>query len=103
MPIYQYLCSACGELTEVLQKFSDEPLKICPECGKAELRKQLTAPAFKLKGSGWYVTDFRDSGKEKGGDKSAAPGQPTAGADNSAKKPAAESTSKKSTPAKPAD
>jgi len=86
MPIYQYRCSACGELTELIQKFSDDPLEICPQCGEPELRKQLTAPAFKLKGSGWYVTDFRDSGKPKeqakgdsGGDKAATKTESTTG------------------------
>ena len=59
MPIYAYRCEACGFAKDVLQKISDAPLTDCPECGKAEFKKQLTAAGFQLKGTGWYVTDFR--------------------------------------------
>lgn len=59
MPIYAYRCEACGFAKDVLQKISDAPLTDCPECGKAEFRKQVTAAGFQLKGTGWYVTDFR--------------------------------------------
>jgi putative FmdB family regulatory protein len=62
MPIYAYRCAACGHALDKLQKLSDEPLSVCPECGAPELRKQLTAAGFQLKGSGWYATDFRNSG-----------------------------------------
>jgi len=62
MPIYAYRCERCGHAKDVIQKFSDTPLSVCPECGADAFRKQLTAPAFQLKGSGWYVTDFRDNG-----------------------------------------
>lgn len=65
MPIYAYRCQECGHSKDVIQKFSDAPLTQCPACGADAFRKQLTAPAFQLKGSGWYVTDFRDSGKSK--------------------------------------
>jgi len=65
MPIYEYRCQACGHLLEALQKFSDEPLKMCPECSKPELEKQVSATSFQLKGTGWYATDFRDKGKPK--------------------------------------
>ena len=61
MPIYAYRCEACGFAKEVLQKISDAPLTDCPTCGKPEFRKQLTAAGFQLKGTGWYVTDFRGS------------------------------------------
>jgi putative FmdB family regulatory protein len=64
MPIYEYQCRACGHQLEVLQKVSDAPLKKCPECGKAKLQKLLSAPSFRLKGGGWYETDFK-SGKKK--------------------------------------
>ncbi|HMS79290.1 MAG TPA: zinc ribbon domain-containing protein [Burkholderiaceae bacterium] len=64
MPIYAYRCERCGHSKDVIQKFSDAPLTTCPECGADAFRKQLTAPAFQLKGSGWYVTDFRDGGKK---------------------------------------
>ena len=59
MPIYAYRCNSCGFAKDVLQKISDAPLTDCPECGKSTFSKQLTAAGFQLKGSGWYVTDFR--------------------------------------------
>jgi putative FmdB family regulatory protein len=65
MPIYAYRCDSCGARKDVLQKVSDAALTSCPECGAESFRKELTAPAFQLKGSGWYVTDFRDNGKSK--------------------------------------
>jgi putative FmdB family regulatory protein len=67
MPIYAYKCSSCGHTKDALQKFSDAPLSQCPACGESTFVKQLTAPGFQLKGSGWYVTDFRD-GKKPAGD-----------------------------------
>jgi putative FmdB family regulatory protein len=67
MPIYAYRCASCGHDKDVIQKFSDAPLTLCPVCGADAFRKQLTAPSFQLKGSGWYVTDFRDQGKSKTG------------------------------------
>jgi putative FmdB family regulatory protein len=75
MPIYAYKCSACQHGLEVLQKVSDAPLTLCPECGAPALVKQLTAAGFQLKGSGWYVTDFRDGGAkpEAKGDAAGAP------------------------------
>lgn len=73
MPIYEYRCEACGEQLEKLQKLSDAPLEICPSCGKPELKKLISAAGFRLKGSGWYETDFKkgkgknlhDSGKSE--------------------------------------
>ncbi|NVH72582.1 zinc ribbon domain-containing protein [Paraburkholderia sp. JPY432] len=59
MPIYAYRCGSCGFGKDVLQKMSDPQLTQCPECGKDTFSKQLTAAGFQLKGSGWYVTDFR--------------------------------------------
>jgi putative FmdB family regulatory protein len=59
MPIYEYQCTACGFQKEMLQKISDEPLKTCPQCGKDTMRKMVTAAAFRLKGGGWYETDFK--------------------------------------------
>ena len=66
MPIYAYRCSSCGHAKDVLQKISDPLLTVCPSCSAATFQKQLTAAGFQLKGSGWYVTDFR--GGEKAGD-----------------------------------
>ena len=59
MPIYEYQCSECGQKKEALQKLSDAPLKDCPACGKPTLTKLISAAGFQLKGSGWYVTDFK--------------------------------------------
>jgi putative FmdB family regulatory protein len=76
MPIYEYDCQKCHERTEVIQGYSDSPLKICPHCGGKKLKKAFSAPAIQFKGSGWYVTDYGkgDSGprkKEKDSDSSA--------------------------------
>ena len=62
MPIYAYKCESCGHTKDVLQKMSDAPLTDCPQCGAPAFRKQVTAAGFQLKGSGWYVTDFRGGG-----------------------------------------
>ena len=66
MPIYAYKCSSCGHAKDVLQKMSAEPLTVCPECGAATFTKQVTAAGFQLKGSGWYVTDFRGGNNKSG-------------------------------------
>lgn len=63
MPIYQYQCDECGHRFDALQKMSDPVLQDCPECQRPALKKQVTAAAFKLKGTGWYETDFKNSGK----------------------------------------
>ena len=65
MPIYEYVCDQCGRELETLQKITEEPLIHCPECGEAALRKKVSAAAFRLKGTGWYETDFKGDGKEK--------------------------------------
>jgi putative FmdB family regulatory protein len=62
MPIYAYKCDACGHAKDVLQKISDAPLTDCPACGAPKFHKQLTAPGFQLKGTGWYATDFKGGG-----------------------------------------
>jgi putative FmdB family regulatory protein len=69
MPIYAYKCASCGYAKDVLQKISDAPLAVCPQCGAAAFQKQLTAAGFQLKGSGWYVTDFRGGGAAPAADK----------------------------------
>jgi putative FmdB family regulatory protein len=68
MPIYAYRCSSCGHAKDVLQKVSDPLLSVCPACGAEAFQKQITAAGFQLKGSGWYVTDFR-GGSNGGGAK----------------------------------
>ncbi len=62
MPIYEYRCAACNHELEALQKLSDAPLITCPKCGRNELSKLMSAAGFQLKGSGWYATDFKNSG-----------------------------------------
>ena len=64
MPIYEYRCEACGHTDEHLQKVSEAPLTVCPACGKPQYRKQLSAAGFQLKGTGWYATDFKTTGKK---------------------------------------
>ena len=74
MPIYAYRCTNCGHAQDVLRKISDPPLSVCPACGAATFVKQVTAAGFQLKGSGWYVTDFRgDKKASKSADGDAAP------------------------------
>jgi putative FmdB family regulatory protein len=65
MPFYEYECNACKHHTEVLQKISDPPLKKCPECGKQALKRLISAPVFRLKGGGWYETDFKSDNETK--------------------------------------
>lgn len=65
MPFYEYECPNCGYRDEVLQKISDKPLKKCPSCGKNGLKKLISAPVFRLKGSGWYETDFKSDKENK--------------------------------------
>ncbi|RQZ10295.1 zinc ribbon domain-containing protein [Burkholderia stagnalis] len=106
MPIYAYRCEACGFAKDVLQKMSDAPLSQCPECGKDAFRKQLTAAGFQLKGSGWYVTDFRGgSGGTSATASTPASGEaapaaaPAAGSDSAASAPAASAPAPSATPA----
>ena len=74
MPLYEYQCGRCGRF-EVIRKFSDEPLTVCPTCGQ-EIQKLLSAPAIQFKGTGWYITDYaRKSGAEKS--KDGGPGKDT--------------------------
>jgi len=65
MPIYEYRCDACGHELDALQKLSDDPLRDCPECSAAALRRLMSAPSFRLKGSGWYETDFKSDKETK--------------------------------------
>jgi putative FmdB family regulatory protein len=72
MPIYEYRCSACGHELEKIQRMSDAPLTDCPECGAPQLRRLVSASAFRLKGGGWYETDFKKEGKRNLHDSHAA-------------------------------
>ncbi len=80
MPIYAYRCEACGHAKDVLQKISDPVLTDCPACGAQAFKKQVTAAGFQLKGSGWYVTDFRGGASGSG-----EPAKPAAGQGETAK------------------
>ena len=97
MPIYEYRCNACGHKLESLQRLSDAPLVTCPACGKDALAKQLSAAGFQLKGSGWYATDFKNSGSKPPA-KDAA--KPDAKADAKADAPAGDAKPETSTAAK---
>ena len=116
MPIYAYKCASCGHADDILQKMSDDALTQCPACGAQTYSKQVTAPAFALKGSGWYVTDFRGGNKpadaeagaaaDKSADKAttSADSKPDAGGTNSTTPAAttAASANASPAPAKPA-
>ena len=105
MPIYAYKCESCGHAKDVLQKMSDPLLTDCPQCDASSFKKQLTAAGFQLKGSGWYVTDFRggDSGAPKAQD-GAAPAASTSdgAAASSAPAPKADSAAAAPAPSAPA-
>ncbi len=116
MPFYEYQCKRCGHTLEAMQKVHDAPLKKCPACGKSALERLMSAPVFRLKGSGWYETDFksdkegkrnladRPDAEAKKGDEDKAVAKPAEAAD-AAKKPAEKPTEAKApavapTPAK---
>lgn len=109
MPIYAYRCDACGHGRDVLQKMSDAPLTDCPSCGAAgSFKKQLTAAGFQLKGSGWYVTDFRGGNNGTNGTSApaatggAAASAPASGGESSGSSSASASSTSTSTSSAPA-
>jgi len=93
MPIYEYQCEQCDHQFDTLQKLSDKPLRKCPECGKLKLTKLVSAAGFRLKGGGWYETDFKSGSKKNlaGGDKSGS-----GGSDSSSKSSSDSATTTKS-------
>jgi len=106
MPIYEYVCKDCGHALEALQKISDAPLLVCPACEKETLKKKISAPGFRLSGSGWYETDFKsqnqknltkgdsaDSGSSSKSDK------PVSGGSSKSDKPVSGGSSKSDKPA----
>ena len=95
MPIYEYQCQACQHEFETIQKFSDAPLTRCPSCGKNRLKKKISAVAFRLKGGGWYETDFKSGDK-----KNVVSGSDAADSKDSAVKSESSSTDAKSTETK---
>jgi putative FmdB family regulatory protein len=110
MPIYAFECDACGHQFDRLQKLSDPDPTDCPECGASRVRRQLTAPAFRLSGSGWYETDFKKDGDkkrnlaDKGADKGEAAKSDGGGKTESAPAAAPAAKPAESAPAaKPAD
>jgi putative FmdB family regulatory protein len=104
MPIYAYRCAACGHSKDVLQRMSDPVLTVCLNCGADAFQKQVTAAGFQLKGSGWYVTDFRGGAKPAGENGAAEPaGSDKKGGDSKAVDPKAVDTKNgDSTPTAPA-
>lgn len=101
MPIYEYQCQACHEQLEALQKISDAPLLDCPKCGKPSLKKKISAAAFRLKGGGWYETDFKTGNKKNlvgGGDGSGAGDKPATSGTGESK-----SGESKASPGKPSE
>ncbi len=100
MPIYAYRCEACGHAKDVLQKISDPVLTDCPACGAQAFKKQVTAAGFQLKGSGWYVTDFRGGAQASAeADKPGAAAKPDAPSAGDAAPAAAPAASSSATPA----
>lgn len=98
MPIYEYVCRACGEMSEILQKLSDPDEKKCPLCGKLKLTRQVSAAGFRLKGAGWYETDFKsDNKKNLAGDSEGS--KPVSASEKTVTAPA-KSVEKPATPAK---
>lgn len=93
MPIYEYRCDDCGFQNEYLQKVSEPPMTLCPSCGKEAFRKLLSAAGFQLKGSGWYVTDFKNSGKAASKSTPSEGAKAEAGKSESAKSEAGKSES----------
>jgi putative FmdB family regulatory protein len=84
MPIYEYACPDCGHQDEHMQKLADAPLTVCPSCGKTNYVKKISAAGFALKGSGWYVTDFRNgsTSPKKSGDKADSKDSSTTGSES---------------------
>lgn len=104
MPIYEYACKQCGHTFDALQKMSDEPLRDCPDCGEPELRKLVSAPNFRLKGGGWYETDFKTDNKRNlvdGAAKSDAKDDKAGKDDKGAKDAKPDKAAKADKPAKP--
>ncbi|MGZ5082669.1 MAG: FmdB family zinc ribbon protein [Usitatibacter sp.] len=108
MPIYEYRCESCGHQQEFLQKVSDAPLTVCTKCGKPSFSKMVTAAGFQLKGSGWYATDFKNSGSKPAAksstSSSSSTSSPSPGGDKPAEtKPTEAKPAATPTPSKPAE
>jgi putative FmdB family regulatory protein len=101
VPFYEYECASCKFYTEVMQKISDAPLKKCPSCGKSALKKLVSAPVFRLKGGGWYETDFKSDKEGKRNLAGDANDGPAAKAADSAPAAEAKATDSKAGDSKP--
>ena len=99
MPIYEYLCKSCGHEMEAFQKLSDDPLKECPACGDLALNKQISAAGFRLKGGGWYETDFKGSKDKK---KNLAGGEPSSSSTSTSETASTSDSTSTKADAKPA-
>jgi putative FmdB family regulatory protein len=97
MPLYEYQCDQCGDLFEVVQKFSDEPLKVHEKCGGA-VRRILSAPALQFKGSGWYITDYAKGGSTKNNESGNGKGSTDSSASKESSTTKTESTSSTAAP-----
>ena len=103
MPIYEYRCEECGNELERLQRMSDDPLRDCPACEQPRLRRLISAAGFRLKGSGWYETDFKQSGKRNLADSgSEAPASSSESGNGATEQPAAGKSTDKASAKKPA-
>ena len=101
MPLYEYLCDACGQRFELIQKFSDSAPEACPKCGKGPVERQQSSPAFQFKGSGWYITDYARKGAP-GGEAGSKSSESSAPADSGGESKKTETKKTESTPASPA-
>ncbi|MFO1433249.1 MAG: zinc ribbon domain-containing protein [Candidatus Competibacteraceae bacterium] len=102
MPIYEYRCESCQHELETIQKISDPPLTDCPSCGEPALKKKISAAGFRLKGSGWYETDFKTGGRKKNLAKDEAPATESKSADTKAESKAKPAETTTTTSTKPA-
>jgi putative FmdB family regulatory protein len=101
MPLYEYRCDACGHQFEVIQKFSDEPIAVCPKCGGGPVAKLLSSPAFQFKGTGWYITDYARKGTSDGKDSKSSSAKSPEGSTDSKSDTKNASTSDSSTSTTP--
>ena len=99
MPLYEYRCEACGHQFERIQRFSDDPVSVCPSCGSGPVVKLLSSPAIQFKGSGWYITDYAKKGESSSSTKKSTDGSSTA----TESKSSSSDTSSSSTPAASTD
>jgi putative FmdB family regulatory protein len=101
MPIYEYKCTNCGNQLEAMQKVSDAPLRECPQCHENKLEKQWSLSGFQFKGSGWYISDYTNRGKEAKSENGSAAEKPAASGDAAKTSSGTESTADASAASKP--